>query len=538
MPADIFNAPGYAGMPHVPVGEHCTRLTKADFIVSALYQKIVKDGDLSTVNADLKKLGQVMAGSIAHGDVEHEQRASNIYLGKALNILCQLARRRGALAVDERLLSEAAHACAGVVAARQEFTLENVSVIMFHLGELINHAQLQQVCSRTITDHLAPIFEATLRQQPVHAIEGATLAFGLVSALRASEHQLAHPGGGGAVPRPAADRLLLVVPELLAAQPDLLVAWESRTLVLLAKYGVQYLRQLAQLGRRRGRLLQGNGLQLNAARALKPIIEEARRHSRGVWDQRDCTYRGFTPDKQPRDCLAYSAHYYGQWLGQQPEWIKDRFALHEAERGPLADNPHDGRNFAEVVRQGTQPLQEAPAASEFPILTPGPTRRPLSIEIASFESPAELTRFSQAAGELLRLGEGADRIDREEAISATNALIISIDAGRTTLTYSLRVQMLLDMDSVCMRLYAADPLDAPQYAWQLRSMRGFLSSQLALLVGPDGRPLVGTEVPFDAGLSSWQRSLLRVLNERDSGEVSRREGVAGAGLYSQLTHAR
>ena len=58
------------------------------YIVSALYQKIVKYGDLSTANADLEKLGQVMAGSIVHGDAEHEQRASNIYLGKALDILC------------------------------------------------------------------------------------------------------------------------------------------------------------------------------------------------------------------------------------------------------------------------------------------------------------------------------------------------------------------------------------------------------------------------------------------------------------------
>lgn len=514
-PTDVFNAPGYAGMPHVPVGEHCTRLTEADHIVSALYQKIVKYGDLSTVNADLEKLGRVMTGSIVHGDADHEHRASNIYLGKALNILCRLVRVRGTLSLDERLLSAATHACAKAVSARQDFSLENVSVLMFHLGELINHAQLQQVCSRTIIGHLAPIFEALLRSHPVHAIEGATLAFGLVSALRASEHQLSRRGPGP-LPRPAADSLLQVMPELLVAQPDLLVAWESRTLALLAKYGVQYLRQLAQMGERRGRLPHAETLQLNAARALKPIIEEVRRLTRGIWDQRDSTYRGFTPVKQLRDYIAYSAYYYGQWLEQKPAWMKDHFALQEAERGPLADNPHDGRNFAAVVRQGIAPVQELPSASDFPALISVPSCRPLSVDIAPPEPPAEFARFSQAAADLLRLGEDADRFDREEAISATNALIIAIDAGRTTLNDSLRVQMLLDMDGVCMRLYAADPLGAPQYAWQLSSMRGFLSSQLALLVDPAGRPLVGTDVPFESGLSPWQRTLLGVLDGRTS----------------------
>lgn len=515
IPSDIFNASGYIGMPHVPVGEHSTRLTEADYIVSALYQKIVKYGDLSTANADLEKLGQVMAGSIVHGDAEHEQRASNIYLGKALNILCKLVDQRGALVLDERRLSAAAQACTRVVASRKQFTMENASVIMFHLGELMNHAALQQGCCQTIINHLVPIFEALLRQHPVHAINGATLAFGLVSALRASEYQLSRRSTG-ALPRPAADTLLQVMPELLAVQPDLLVAWESRTLALLAKYGVQYLRQLGALGQKRGRLLHAETLQLNAARALKPVIEEARRLSRGIWDQRDTTYRGFTPVKHPRDNMAYSAYYYGQWLNQKPQWMKDRFALQEAERGPLADNPHDGRNFAAVVRHGIQPSREVPGFRDFPALTPAPAPRPLAVDIAPFEPPAELGRFSQAAGELLRLGEHGDRLDREEAISATNALIISIEAGRTTLNDPQRVQMLLDMDSVCMRLYAADPFDAPQYAWQLSSMRGFLSSQLALVVGADGRPIMGTEVPFDSGLSSWQRSLLRVLSGQDA----------------------
>lgn len=515
-PARIFNAPGFAGMPHVPTGEHAVRLTDADGIVAALYQKVVKLGDLSTANADLDRLGRVLADSIAHGDAEHEQRVSNIYLGKALNILCKLTGQRGALALDERLLSTATRACTRVIAARQLYTLENASVIMFHLGELMNHAPLQRVCSRTIVGHLVPIFEALVRQHPIHAIEGATLAFGLVSALRACTHELA-ARGSGPLQRPAADRLLLLVPELLAAEPDLLLAWESRTLALLANYGVQYLRQLDVVGQRWGRLPDADALQLNAARALKPVMEEARRLSRGVWDQRDSTFRGFTQEKQPRDYLAYGSRYYAKWLEHKPQWMKDRFALREAERGPLADNPRDGRDFAAVVRQGMQLMADVPAPLEFPVLAPASAPGAVSVELPPPHVPSELARFSRAAADLVRLGEAADRYDREEAISATNALIISIESGRTTLSDSLRVQMLLDMDSVCMQLYASDPFDAPQYTWQLQSMRGFLSSQLALVVGIDGRPVMGTEVPFKSGLSSWQRSLLRVLNGQDGG---------------------
>ena len=142
-----------------------------------------------------------------------------------------------------------------------------------------------------------------------------------------------------------------------------------------------------------------------------------------------------------------------------------------------------------------------------------PVRRPLSTEIAHLEPPSALARFSQAAGDLVRLGDEGDRFDREAAIAACNALIASIAAGRTRLSAASRVQMMLDMDAVCMRLYAADPWDAPQYQWQLSSMRGFMTSQLALLVDAKGRPLLGWEVPSATGLSSWQRTLLLELTD-------------------------
>ena len=120
-------------------------------------------------------------------------------------------------------------------------------------------------------------------------------------------------------------------------------------------------------------------------------------------------------------------------------------------------------------------------------------------------------------------------VDSDVPRLLTRRLIVSIEAGRTALNDASRVQMLLDMDAVCMRLYAADPFDAPQYRWQLSSMRSFLSSQLALLVDREGRPLMGTDVPFDSGLSSWQRSLLTELNKYDASSDLDAGASAGQG---------
>ncbi|MGH8466487.1 MAG: hypothetical protein ACRER5_20305 [Pseudomonas sp.] len=517
VPQEVFNASGFQGMPLVPVGEHCVRLTEADYIVSALYQKISKDGNLTTINADLDALSRVLAGSIGAEDSDSQSRVSNIYLGKALNILCQLVRRRGELDCDGKLLVDAARCSIQAIRARQDFTLENLSVIMFHLGELINHPTLQSRCGQTITQHLLPIFEAKLQHLPEHAVTGSCLAFGLVSTLRASEHQMVRPLDG-VLPRPSADTLLLRVPALLNTQPALLVNWETRTLALVAKYGVQYLRRLGVLGRSPGQKVAVGTLQLNAARALKPIIEEARLSSRGVWDQRNGEFHGFGPEKQLKDYLAYSTHYYCEWLGQQQTWVQEELVLREAERGPLPDNPHDGRNFAEVVRAGIKPEPSTAMSSAIAAtLPPVSPRRPLSDESEAWAPPAELARFSQDAGALLRLNEAADRYDREQAIAATNALIVAIMSDRITLDTPARVQMLLDMDGVCMRLHLADPYDAPQYGLQLAGMCGFMSTQLGLLVDRNGRPLMGTEVPFDTGLSSWQRTLLTELVRHNAG---------------------
>ncbi|WP_315389550.1 hypothetical protein [uncultured Stenotrophomonas sp.] len=515
VPQEVFNASGFQGMPIVPVGEHCVRLTEADYLVSALYQKIAKAGELSTLNADLQTLRRILAGSVGADDSDSDapQRVSNIYLGKALNILCQLVRRRGEVDCDSTLLLAAARNAILAIRARQDFTLENLSVIMFHLGELINHPKLQTLCGRAITRHLLPIFESKLHELPEHAVTGSCLAFGLVSALRASEHQMVRPLDG-VLPRPAADTLLLKVPGLLRTQPDLLVHWESRTLALVAKYGVQYLRRLGQLGRGQCQKVAVDTLQLNAAKALKPIIDEARLPSRGVWDQRDGEFHGFGPEKQLKDYLAYSTHYYCEWLARQQAWVQDLVALQEAARGPLPDNPHNGRNFAEVARTGvifaptatatSSPAAGAPAAQVL---------RLSSAENDVWMPPSELAGFSQAAGRLLRLNEAADRHDREEAVAATNALVVAIVSGRITLDHAARVQMLLDMDGVCMRLHLADPFDAPQYEHQLEGMCAFMSSELSLLVDRMGRPLIGNAVAFKTGLSSWQRTLLNELNK-------------------------
>jgi len=514
VPHEVFNASGFQGMPFVPVGEHCVRLTEADYLVSALYQKIVKSGELSTLNADLDTLSRDLTRSIGAEDGDPQQRVSNIYVGKALNILCQLLRRRGEFDYDStRLLAAARHAILAI-RARHDFTLENLSVIMFHLGELINHPKLQTVCGRAITRHLLPIFESKLHELPEHAVTGTCLAFGLVSALRASEHQMVRPLDG-VLPRPAADALLLRLPTLLQAQPDLLVHWENRTLALVAKYGVQYLRRLGQLGRGQCQKVAVDTLQLNAAKALKPIIDEARLPSRGVWDQRDGEFHGFGPEKQLKDYLAYSTHYYCEWLGRQQAWVQDLVVLREAARGPLPDNPHDGRNFAEVARTGvivapvaTTTWSHADAAPVAPV----PVQRSSSEETDVWQAPSELSEFSQAAGRLMRLHEAADRHDREDAISATNALVVAVVSGRIALDTASRVQMLLDMDGVCMRLHLADPFDAPQYEHQLEGMCAFMSSELCLLVDRTGRPLIGDAVAFRTGLSSWQRTLLNALN--------------------------
>jgi hypothetical protein len=513
VPDEVFNASWFEGMSAAPVIQDVVQRTEADYLVPALYDKIVRYGDLSTLDADLGTLSHILAGNVSAADGETSLLISNVHLGKALNILCQLVRKRGHVSCDSTLLQAAACNAILAIRARTDFTLENLSVIMFHLGELINHPKLQEMCSEAITKHLLPIFEATLHQLPEHAVTGACLAFGMVSALRASEQQMVRPLDG-VLPRPAVDTLLLTVPALLRQQPGLLVSWETRTLALVAKYGVQYLRRLGQLGRRQGQRVAVETLQLNAARALKPIIEEARLPSRGVWDQRDGEFHGFGPEKQLRDYLAYSTKYYCEWLGKQKEWIQQESALQEAARGPLPDNTHDGRNFAEVVRAG---VIVAPTASAmwsgdaaFPTL---PVAVQQADETIAWGPATELVNFSIAARELLDLKETADRDDRERAITATNALVVAIVSGRITLDAASRVQMLLHMDGVCMRLHLADPFDAPQYEHQMEGMCAFMSSELCQMVDRHGRTLLGDKVGFKTGLSSYQRTLLEELNK-------------------------
>jgi len=58
---------------------------------------------------------------------------------------------------------------------------------------------------------------------------------------------------------------------------------------------------------------------------------------------------------------------------------------------------------------------------------------------------------------------------------------------------------------------------------------GTRRAQLALLVDREGRPLMGTDVPFDSGLSSWQRSLLTELNKYDASSDLDAGASAGQG---------
>src|SRR5690606_10501536 len=123
--------------------------------------------------------------------------------------------------------------------------------------------------------------------------------------LRASEVEM-RVHTGGTVPPFAPDALFTTLHALRDARPELLTRWETRSLALVAKYGMQYLSRLAALGKRCSPTDTAMSLQLNAVQLLKPVIEEARRPERGVWDQRNSAYRSLSQGKEIRDYLAYA----------------------------------------------------------------------------------------------------------------------------------------------------------------------------------------------------------------------------------------
>ncbi|MBT2766452.1 hypothetical protein J7J08_02215 [Stenotrophomonas sp. ISL-67] len=507
----IANAGGLAGMPVVPVHENCVQETLADTRVGYLYVKIVKRGHLSTLNVDLGQLCRTLAGSASVGDLASDQRISNVYVGKALHILSSVVGDGSGLPCDGTLLKRAVNWCLEVLTARDEFTIENLSVIMFHLGGLINYAPVAQASGGVICRSLVGRLHQMLEEAPLQASGCPIVALGLVGALRASEIEL-YAYRGGTVPRLAPDVLLISLFAVLDVRPVLLANWASKTLALVAKYGVQYLSRVSAMDRRWTLKNATLPMQLNAARLLKPVIEEARRPERGVWDHRNSAYRSLSHAKEIRDYLAYATRYYCRWLAGQPEHIRARFELAEPPRGPLPDNPRDERGFAQVARLGMDVPTTETSVMDVPALPDSAVAEDVAMAAEPLSLPQlDLARFNEVADALVRQGEAADRFDREDAIAAANALVASLESGRTALTQAQRVQMLLNMDAVCQRLVAAPP-QASEYAWQLSSMRGFLAAQLAQVVGSNGKPLMAADLPATPGLSSWQRSLLVILN--------------------------
>lgn len=505
---NIANAGFPTGMPVVPVGENSVQQTQADAIVGGLYVKIVKRDDLSTLNVDLERLCRALAESASMGELETEQRVTNIYLGKALNLLCRVGGQEP-LPCASAVLVRAVNWCMEVLRGRTEFTLENLCVIMFHLGGLMNRASVAEACSEMISGCLAPHLDQMLKAAPQQAVACPILSLALASALRASEVEMRLPVGA-TVPRFAPDALLTTLRAVKAECPGLLAGWESRSLALVAKYGAQYLNRLGEMSRRCRSTETIVSQHLNVAHLLKAVIEEARLPHRAVW-QYDGAYRSLAQGKELRDQLAYAARYYCRWLAGQPERIRASFELAEPPRGPFPDNLRDERAFAEVARLGV----DVATTQAGVINAPAPPDADIADEVCMAAEPPppapDLARFDAIAGALVRYGENADRFDREDVIAAVNTLVASIESGRTVLTQAQRVQMLLNMDAVCRQLATASPQPS-HYAWQLDSMRGFLSTQLAQVVGTNGKPLMAADLPDSPGLSAWQRSLLVILN--------------------------
>jgi hypothetical protein len=531
----VINTEAMTGMP--AVHENSVQQSKADGIVGALYMKMVKRGELAAANADLEQLCQVLSESVGVGELEVEQRVSNIYLGKALNILCRLVGEEKC-PCDTAGVVRVLKWCVKMIRARSDFTLENLSLIMFHLGGLVNFAPVSKACSELISNVLVPYYNQMIKDAPLQAAECAAMPLGLISALRAAEGDiLAYKGR--AAPSLAPDALFITLRALLDAYPDLLTRWESRSLAFVVKYGVQYLSRLAQMGKRCSPTDNAIPLQLDAARLLKPVIEEARQPARGVWDQRNSGYHSLTRTSEIRDLLAYGTRYYCRWLARQSPRIQARFELAEPPRGPFPDNPRDTRLFAQVAGMGMEALtMEAAPINATPVTDAAVASAAVLSDVPTPPSSA-LVRFNAIAQYLAGQGRKADRFDREDAIAAANALIVSIESGRATLTQAQRVQMLLNMDAVCQHLATAASGMPSSYAWQLSSMRGFLSVQLAQVVDAQGKQLMAADLPASPGISAWQRSLLAMLNSgEDESQVLSGRACIGAAAKQGIEHCR
>lgn len=445
-------------------------------VVESVFARLVREHNADHVHADLEDLIAALAESQRLGPEEAAYRLSNSMLGKALHVLCHLWRNRSVIHVDLARLTRAVQLCGALIEGQQKFMLETCGVLMFHLGELMTCQSVRTVCECLICDHLEPRFRGAIRQRPPGALTGKEVAFGLVSALRASETRLGSVEG--APPRTAADRLLGVVNEKLDQEPGLFDPCGPPLLGLMARHGMHYLARLTAIQRRHPETEAGTYPQLNVARLIQRCIDdvhalEARAADAGA-DAARSIFGG---------PLRTAEADYTHWLSRQSPHLQSLIAR---------------RVPATRVASAGAGVSAAPCATARGPATPSPVTRTLA-------------DFSRLVRRLVEPGREQTSGARARAVEQVDALIDAVQEGKTPLTLAARAQLLLDMDTVYQCLDRANPIHAQTYAVPLASIAVFIAAQQAQLVALDGSPLLGPRIPSSTGLHSWQRTLLMRL---------------------------
>ena len=101
-------------------------------------------------------------------------------------------------------------------------------------------------------------------------------------------------------------------------------------------------------------------------------------------------------------------------------------------------------------------------------------------------------------------------VDRWPLIACADRLIAHVRSAGIHLDMGARARMLLDLDALHQQLHLDSPLNAA-HDTALDDIRAFMESQVAQLLDPTGKPLLGPRLPLLAGLHSWQRLLLTQL---------------------------
>lgn len=101
-------------------------------------------------------------------------------------------------------------------------------------------------------------------------------------------------------------------------------------------------------------------------------------------------------------------------------------------------------------------------------------------------------------------------VDRWPLIACADRLIAHVQSAGIHLDMGARARMLLDLDALHQQLHLDSPLNAA-HDTALDDIRAFMESQVAQLLDPTGKPLLGPRLPLLAGLHSWQRLLLTQL---------------------------